>query len=448
MGDHIVPLRTATRVWFAISLRTFGGPAGQIAVMHRELVDERGWFGERRFLHALSYCTLLPGPEAQQLAIYLGWLLNGTAGGLIAGTLFVLPGYVTLMVLSAIYAQWGATTAVTAVFAGLGPAVLAIVTKALTRIAGRALRNAVLVAIAIGAFMALFLFDVPFPIVIAAAALTGWVAQRRRPELFAAEPATVGTDGPVPLVSDDALHGEPPSWRRSVRIVLVGGLLWAAPPMVAAATLGRHHVFVEEGLFFSGTAVVTFGGAYAVLAFVAQRAVAVYHWLAPGEMVNGLALAETTPGPLIMVVQFVGFLGAFRHPGDLNPWVAGVLGATLVVWVTFVPCFLFVFLGAPSVERLRENTSLSAALAGITAAVVGVIANLSVFFAVHTLFGQTVRHDIGPMHVTLPVWGSVHWQAVAVMVLAFVLVWRLRWSVPRVLLVCAAVGAGLYLATR
>jgi chromate transporter len=448
MAGDIVPLHTATRVWFAISLRTFGGPAGQIAVMHRELVDERRWFGERRFLHALSYCTLLPGPEAQQLAIYLGWLLNGSAGGLIAGTLFVLPGYLTLMALSAIYAQWGATTAVTAVFAGLGPAVLAIVAKALTRIAGRALRNAALVAIAIGAFMALFLFDVPFPIVIAAAALTGWVAQRRRPELFITEPAAGDADGPAPLVSDDALHGESPSWKRSLRIVLVGGVLWAAPLVVAALAFGGSHVFVQEGLFFSGTAVVTFGGAYAVLAFVAQRAVAVYHWLAPGEMVNGLALAETTPGPLIMVVQFVGFLGAFRHPGDLNPWVAGVLGATLVVWVTFVPCFVFVFLGAPYVERLRNNTGLSAALAGITAAVVGVIANLSVFFAVHTLFERTVRHDLGPLHMTLPEWASIRWQAVAVMALAFVLVWKLSWSVPWVLLVCATVGAGLYLATR
>ena len=444
----VVPFHVATKAWFGISLRTFGGPAGQIAVMHRELVDDRRWIGEDRFLHALSYCTLLPGPEAQQLAIYLGWLLNGTSGGLVAGALFVLPGYVALMILSAIYAGWGATTAVTAIFAGLAPAVLAIVSQAVWRIGRRALKNRVLIGIAIVAFVALFVFELAFPIVIAAAAVIGYATSRVRPELFTSKPPLNVEITAAPLISDDALHGERPSLSRAIKIMVVGVTLWAAPVVAAALILGRSHVFVEQGLFFSGTAVVTFGGAYAVLAFVAQRAVNVYHWLLPGEMVNGLALAETTPGPLIMVVQFVGFLGAYRNPGDLNPWVAGVLGATLVVWVTFVPCFLFVFLGAPHIEGLRHNQKLSAALAGITAAVVGVIANLSVYFSIHTLFADTRRRDWGPVHLTAPVWSTFSLRAMFVTALAFALVFRYKLSVLRVLGVCAVVGAAIYLSTR
>ncbi len=440
----VVPFRIATRVWFGISLRTFGGPAGQIAVMHHELVDERRWIGEERFLHALSYCTLLPGPEAQQLAIYLGWLLNGTVGGLVAGILFVLPGYIALMALSAIYAHWGATTAVTAVFAGLGPAVLAIVTQAVSRIGKRALKNRVLIAIAIGAFIALFAGNLPFPLVIAAAGLTGYIAGRFRPDLFATK--TAAPSESRPLIADEVLHGERPSLRRALKLVAVGVGLWAAPVVAVALAFGRSSVFVTEGLFFSGTAVVTFGGAYAVLSFVAQRAVNVYHWLLPGEMVNGLALTETTPGPLIMVVQFVAFLGAYRHPGTLNPWVAALLGSTLAVWVTFVPCFLFVFLGAPHIEGLRHNRKLSAALTAITAAVVGVIANLSIYFSIHTLFDNTHTHNRGPIHLTAPVWSTVNPRAVFVTALAFVLVFRLKLGVLRVLGICAVVGAALYLA--
>jgi chromate transporter len=442
----VVPFGTATRAWFDISLRTFGGPAGQIAVMHRELVDERKWIGEQRFLHALSYCTLLPGPEAQQLAIYLGWLLNGTLGGLVAGVLFVLPGYVALMVLSAIYAQWGSTSAVSAIFAGLGPAVLAIVSQAVWRIGNRALTNRFLIGIAVGAFAALFVFDLPFPIVVAASGLAGYLANRARPGLFVAKTSDAVDTGPAPLIADDALHGERPSPARAVRIIVIGLALWSAPVVLAAVTLGRDHVLVDQGLFFSGTAVVTFGGAYAVLSFVAQRAVNVYHWLLPGEMVNGLALAETTPGPLIMVVQFVGFLGAYRNPGDLNPWVAGIVGATLVVWVTFVPCFLFVFLGAPHIEGLRHNRKLSAALTGITAAVVGVIANLSIFFSIHTLFSETRTHHWGPVHLSGPVWSAVSPRAVFVTALAFVLVFRYKLGVLRVLGICAITGAAIYLA--
>jgi chromate transporter len=336
-------LKAASKVWFSISLRTFGGPAGQIALMHDELVEKRRWIGEERFLHALSFCTLLPGPEAQQLAIYLGWLLNGTTGGLIAGTLFVLPGYVALMVLSAMYAQWGETVGVAAVFAGLGPAVLAIVAQALWRMGKRALTNNFLWAMSSLSFLALIAFNVPFPVVVAGAVLAGLIANKSNPQWFEKTSAVVSEQEVQLLIADEALHGERATLAGSVKVLVFGLLLWALPVVVAVIAFGRNHVFVEQGVFFSGTAVVTFGGAYAVLSYVAQRAVGVFQWLLPGEMVNGLALAETTPGPLIMVVQFVGFLGAFRNPGDLNPWVAAFVGSTLVVWVTFVPCFLFVF---------------------------------------------------------------------------------------------------------
>ncbi len=416
--------------------------------MHRELVDDRRWIGEQRFLHALSYCTLLPGPEAQQLAIYLGWLLNGTAGGLVAGTLFVLPGYVTLMVLSAIYARWGDTIAVAAVFAGLGPAVLAIVSQALWRIAKRALTNGFLITIAAAAFVTLYVFNVAFPIVVGGAGLAGYTAHRIRPGLLVGRAADIVDDKVPPIIADDALHGERPTLARAAKILSVGLVLWGAPVAAAAIVFGGHHVLVDQGLFFSGTAVVTFGGAYAILSFVAQRAVSVYHWLLPGEMVNGLALAETTPGPLIMVLQFVGFLGAYRNPGDLNPWVAGVLGATLVVWVTFVPCFLFVFLGAPHIEGLRHNRKLSAALSGVTAAVVGVIANLSIFFSVHTLFSTTTTHNWGPVHLAAPVWSTISLRALGVTALGFVLVFRFKLGVLRVMGICAATGAAIYLVAR
>ena len=442
-SNDVVPLSSATKAWFRVSLQTFGGPAGQIAVMHRELVDDRRWVGERRFLHALSYCTLLPGPEAQQLAIYLGWLLNGTIGGLIAGTLFVLPGFVTIMALSILYAGWGDTLAVAALFAGVAPAVVAIVTQAVVRVSARALRSTVLVMAAVAAFIGLAFFAVPFPIVIVTAGLGGFVLGRARPEWFGSgRPAThTSDDGPPPLIPDDALHGETRSRGRAVRIIAVGILVWGAPLVALGWVLGREHVFVEEGRFFAGTALVTFGGAYAVLAYVAQRAVEVYGWLEPGEMVRGLAMAESTPGPLIQVVQFVGFMGAYRDPGALDPWVAGVLGATLVTWVTYVPCFLFIFLGAPYVEGLRHNQRLAAALAGITGAVVGVIANLAVYFAVHTLFSEATDRRWGPVRVELPDLSTVSPRAVAVAGLAFLLLFRLRWSVLRTLGVCGGVGA-------
>jgi len=442
----VVPFGTAVRAWFAISLQTFGGPAGQIAVMQRTLVDEKRWIGQRRFLHAMNYCMLLPGPEAQQLATYVGWLLHGTRGGLVAGGLFVLPGVIALLVLSAIYVAFGETTAVLAVFAGLAPAVLAIVAQAVVRISKRALNSRALVAIAVLAFLALALFSVPFPIVVALAGLAGWALGRWRPSALPQKGAVEAADsGPPPVISDDVLHTEAPSSRRTSTMLLVGLLVWGVPIAAFALLTGTGSVFTEQGLFFSGAAVVTFGGAYAVLAYVAQQAVQVYGWLAPGEMVRGLALAETTPGPLIMVVQFVAFLGAYRAPGDLDPWVAAVLASLLVTWVTFVPSFLFVLLGAPYMERLRGNRSLSAALTGITAAVVGVIANLGVYFAVHTLFSETRPVAWSALSLEVPVLGTVRPVALGIAVVAAVLIFRLKWSVLRVLGVCALLGlaAGL-----
>ncbi|WP_460836359.1 chromate efflux transporter [Nocardioides marmoraquaticus] len=439
-GGDVVPLREATRAWFAISLQTFGGPAGQIAVMQHHLVDRRRWIGQRRFLHALNYCMLLPGPEAQQLAIYTGWLLNGTRGGLVAGGLFVLPGALALLVLSAVYVRFGESAVVGALFAGVAPAVIAIVVQAVHRVAKRALDHRALVGLAVAAFVALTVLAVPFPVVVLAAGVAGWFLGRRVPGLGDPKPHGDAGDGPPPIISDDALHHALPSGRRSLGVAGVGVVLWFAPVLAFALLVDSTPVFVDQGLFFSGAAVVTFGGAYAVLAYVAQQAVSVYGWLAPGEMVRGLALAETTPGPLIMVVQFVAFVGAHRQPGSLDPWVAAVLASLLVTWVTFVPCFLFVLLGAPYVERLRGNRAVSTALTGITAAVVGVIANLAVFFALHTLFDDTSVVGAGPVRLEVPVLGSADPVAFAITAVALLVMFARGWSPLRTLGLCAALG--------
>ena len=441
----VIPLREATRAWFAISLQTFGGPAGQIAVMQRMLVEEKRWIGQQRFLFALSYCTLLPGPEAQQLATYVGWLLNGVRGALVAGVLFILPGVLALLVLSGVYVAFGDTTLVESLFLGLAPAVIAIVVQAVVRVGRKGLGHPALVALAVVSFVALTFFGVPFPVVVGVAAVAGWLLGRRLPTLTAPAKAAVD-DGPPPLISDDALHTERPSGRRAALTLAIGLVVWFAPVLVVALLLGRSSIFVDQGLFFSGAAVVTFGGAYAVLAYVAQQAVEVYHWLLPGEMVRGLALAETTPGPLIMVVQFVAFVGAYRSPGALDPWVAAVLAALLTTWVTFVPCFLFILLGAPYVERLRGNRDLAAALAGITAAVVGVIASLAVFFALHTLFDSTRTVTAGPLDLEHPVLASIDVAALAITALGCALVFWRKWSVLRTLGACALAGVVVGLA--
>ncbi|KRE52972.1 chromate efflux transporter [Phycicoccus sp. Soil748] len=440
-GGDVIPFREALRTWFAISLQTFGGPAGQIAVMQRTLVDEKRWIGQRRFLHALSYCTLLPGPEAQQLAIYVGWLLNGVRGGLAAGTLFVLPGVAALLVLSALYVAAGDTLLVTALFAGLAPAVLAIVAQAVVRVGGRALGHPALVAVAVGAFLALAVFAIPFPLVVAIAAAVGWALGRWAPRTMHVHTgAGKDPDGPAPLIPDDALHAQRPSRGHALKVLGIGAAAWGVPVGAVAVITGSGSVFTNQALFFTGSALVTFGGAYAVLAYVAQKAVEVYGWLAPGEMVRGLALAETTPGPLIMVVQFVAFVGAYRQPGPLNPWAAAVLGALLTTWVTFVPCFVFVFVGAPWVERLRGNHAVSSALAGITAAVVGVIANLALFFALHTLFASTTRITWGPARIEVPEINALRPVAIGIALAAALMLFRLKWPVLRTLGVCALLG--------
>ena len=437
-GD-LIPLGEATRAWFEISLQTFGGPAGQIAVMQHKLVDEKRWIGQQRFLHALNYCMLLPGPEAQQLAIYTGWLLNGALGGLIAGFLFVLPGMIALLALTILYLAAGDTTLVIGLFAGLAPAVIAIVIQAVHRVGSRALGHRILVALAVLAFLALVLVRIPFPVVVLGAGVIGWIASRWVPALRTLKPHG-GGDGPAPLISDDALHSARPSTRRSLTILVVGLILWATPVALAALVLGRDSVYVDEGLFFAGAAVVTFGGAYAVLAYVAQQAVEVFHWLAPGEMVHGLALAETTPGPLIMVTQWTAGVGAYRDPGSLDPWAGMLVGSLLTTWVTFVPCFLFIFLGAPYVERLRHNPHLTAALTGITAAVVGVIASLAVYFSLHTLFDRSAQHDLGPLRIELPVWSTWDPLAFALTAVALALMFGRKWSPLRTLGLCAVLG--------
>ncbi|GAB2968090.1 chromate efflux transporter [Nocardioides montaniterrae] len=442
-GD-VIPLREATRAWASIAAQTFGGPAGQIAVMQHKLVDEKRWIGQQRFLHALNYCMLLPGPEAQQLAIYTGWLLNGSLGGLIAGTLFVLPGVVALLALSAVYVGFGDVGVITAVFAGIGPAVIAIVLQAVVRVGSRALRHSLLVVLAVLAFVALAVLRVPFPIVVLGAGVIGGLAGLRIRAL--GEPKPHGSSGgPAPLVSDELLHHAPPSTRRTLVLVVGGAVVWLLPVGLIALALGRSSTIVHEGVFFSGTALITFGGAYAVLSYVAQQAVHVYGWLAPNEMVRGLGLAESTPGPLIMVVQFVAFLGAYRSPGALDPWVAAVLGSFVVTWATFVPCFVLVLAGAPYVERLRSNRHLTAALTAITASVVGVIANLAVFFALHTLFTRTRPLTGGPIDMDVPILGSASLEAFLITAACLVAIFGLRWGPLRVLGVGAGFGVGWWL---
>jgi chromate transporter len=345
---------------------------------------------------------------------------------------------------AAIYVAFGTTAVVVSIFTGIAPAVLAVVVQAVSRVAKRALIRPGHVLIAVAAFVALAAFAVPFPVVIVAAGAVGWLVGRRPGN----NPALADSEQPdeaAPLIADDALHADAPTWGRAAKILGVGLMAWATPLIIVILLTGRSSVLTQQGLFFSGTALVTFGGAYAVLAYVAQRAVEVYGWVTPGEMVRGLGLAETTPGPLIMVVQFVAFLGAYRHAGDFNPWVSATIGALLTTWVTFVPCFVFIFLGAPYIERLRNNRHLSAAMTGITAAVVGVIANLALYFAVHTLFGQADVHSWGPLHILIPDLATVKWIAVGIALCAAIMIYRLKWSVLRTLGVCALLGllAGL-----
>jgi chromate transporter len=447
-----VTLREAFWTWMRVAGLSFGGPAGQIAVMHRILVEEKRWISEERFLHALNYCMLLPGPEAQQLATYVGWLMHRTLGGIMAGGLFVLPGIVSIMALSYVYAGWGKVPIVAALFFGLKAAVLAIVVEAVVRIGRRALRNRALVVLAAAAFVGIFFLGVPFPVIIFGAALVGFVGSALGLSAFEGG----GGHGPskgkgdVPVV--DSLLGEEmpaharPSALRALKVSAVWLALWLVPVLSLLWALGGDNVFSQIAVFFSKMAMVTFGGAYAVLAYVAQQAVDHYRWLAPGEMLDGLGMAETTPGPLIMVLQFVGFMAAFRDAGGLPPMIAGTLGGLLATWVTFTPCFLWIFLGAPYVEKLRGNRALSAGLSAITAAVVGVILNLAVWFAIHTVFREVVPVRAFPLDFDMPRPTSVDFWALALSVAAAVAIFRFKAGMIATLAACCAAGVLLYLA--
>ncbi len=425
-AGHGISFGEAFRVWSRVAVLSFGGPAGQIAVMHRILVEEKNWISESRFLHALNYCMLLPGPEAQQLATYIGWLLHRTAGGIMAGGLFILPGIIAIMGLSYVYAAFGKVGFIEALFFGLKAAVLAIVIQAVVRVGKRALRNRIMVALAAIAFVAIFFFNVPFPVIIIGAGVIGYVAARSgRPE-FAAVPHGGGKNSAVvdSMLGEDLPDHVRPSVSRALRVSAVWLLLWLVPVAALLIAFGQANVFSQIALFFSKMAMVTFGGAYAVLAYVAQQAVEHYHWVSPPEMLDGLGMAETTPGPLIMVLQFVGFTAAYRDPGALSPMLAGTLGGLLATWVTFTPCFLWIFLGAPFVETLRGNKGLAGALTAITAAVVGVILNLSIWFALHTVFRATYPvHSLG-LSFDMPVLSSVDFSALALAIAAATAIFR------------------------
>ncbi len=449
-NPQTVSFAEALRVWLRIGLLSFGGPAGQISLMHRILVEEKRWIGEARFLHALNYCMLLPGPEAQQLATYIGWLLHRTRGGLVAGSLFVLPGAAVILILSILYAGFRDLGLVQALFFGIKAAVLAVVVEAVHRIGKRALKNNLMLGLAAAAFVGIFFFQVPFPLIVLAAGLIGLAGARLYPERFAlASGHGSGTGDSIDAVIDDAsLTRVRPSLRRAGKIVGICLVLWLGPILLLALLLGPRAVYVQEGLFFSKMAVVTFGGAYAVLAYVAQQAVEVHGWLAPGEMLDGLGMAETTPGPLIMVVQFVGFLGAYRNPGGLDPMLAGALGAMLTTWVTFVPCFLWIFLGAPYIEALRGNRALNGALSAITAAVVGVVLNLAVWFGVHVVFADVGEIRVGPVRLLAPDWASLEPAALVLTIAALIAMLRFKVGMLPTLAVSALIGAAYFSVAR
>lgn len=431
----------ALRVWLKVAINSFGGPAGQIAVMHKYLVEEKKWVSETRFLHALNYCMLLPGPEAQQLATYIGWLLHRTKGGLVAGVLFVLPGFVSILLLSILYSSFHDVGFVQGVFYGIKPAVLAIVVGAVIKIGKKALKNEVMYLLAGLAFAAIFFFDVAFPLIVAVAGLIGYVGGRIwEQKFYVVKGHAVGEE-------EELLHAssEKPSLKRALGTAAVWLALWFLPIGLLVLWLGWEDIFVKEGVFFSKTAVVTFGGAYSVLAYVAQKAVEDYGWLRPGEMLDGLGMAETTPGPLIQVVQFVGFMGAYRHPGNLDPVVAGVAASILVTWVTFIPCFLFIFLGAPFIEYLRGNKNLNTALSAITAAVVGVVLNLGFWFSLNTLFGVVEELRWGHFRLFVPQWDSLDAGSLFIAWVAFLAYFRFKLDMLKTIGLCVLAGVIIYL---
>jgi chromate transporter len=428
---------------------SFGGPAGQIAVMHRILVEEKRWISESRFLHALNYCMLLPGPEAQQLATYVGWLMHRTVGGIMAGGLFIVPGVISIMALSYVYAGYGNVPLIAALFFGLKAAVLAIVLEAVFRIGKRSLKNNAMISIAAAAFVGIFFLGIPFPAIIFGAALVGFLGASSGISAFQGD--TGHGSGKQSAAVVDSLLGEElpeharPTVGRALRVASVWLVLWLVPVIALLLTLGSANTFSEIAVFFSKMAMVTFGGAYAVLAYVAQQAVENYGWLRPGEMLDGLGMAETTPGPLIMVLQFVGFMAAFRDPGTLPPMLAGTLGGLLATWVTFTPCFLWIFLGAPFIEVLRGNKAVNGALSAITAAVVGVVLNLAIWFAIHTVFREVEPIRTSFLAFDAPKLSSVDPWALALSIAAAVAIFRFKVGMIPTLIGCCAAGIVLFL---
>ncbi len=424
-----VSFREAFRFWVKLGFISFGGPTGQIAIMHTELVEKKRWISESRFLHALNYCMLLPGPEAQQLAIYVGWLLHRTIGGIVAGAFFVIPSIFVFWMLSYIYVSYGQILWIASVFYGLKGAVIAIVAAAVLRIGRKALKNEVMWSLATGAFVAIFFFKAPFPFIILTAGIIGLIGGKCLPGKFLVTGSHESSDkgGERTVIGDrtEAPEHTKPSLLRAVKVIAVCLFLWWSPVLLFGAWQGWDHTVFREGIFFSKAAMVTFGGAYAVLPYVAQQAAEQYHWLQPVQMMDGLGLAETTPGPLIMVVQFVAFLGAWNQPGELSRLTAATLGALLTTWVTFVPCFLWIFLGAPHIEQMRGNAKLTSSLSAITAAVVGVVVNLAVWFSIHALFTDSAGID---------------WFLIVLSVASFTGMARWNWNIIPVVLACGLLG--------
>lgn len=444
-SPHAHPsFREAFWVWCRVGILSFGGPAGQIAVMHRILVEEKRWISENRFLHALNYCMMLPGPEAQQLATYIGWLLHRTPGGLVAGVLFVVPGFASILLLSILYAGYQELTWVEGVFYGLKPAVVAVVVEAVVRIGRRSLKNRVMIAIAAVSFVAIFFFQVPFPLIVLSAAVIGYFGGKLWPDIFVVIKVNRANDGTTDkqhVLRDDAAASVRPPIGRTLRVACIWLTVWWLPIAALGLYTGRQSVYMQEALFFSKAAVVTFGGAYAVLAYIAQQGVEAYGWLQPGEMLDGLGMAETTPGPLIQVVQFVGYLGAYRDPGGISPFAAGIAGSIITTWVTFAPCFLWIFLGAPYIEYLRGRQALGAALSTITSAIVGVILNLSIWFALHTIFGTVSETHAHGVRLLVPNWATL--DAAALFIALAALVAMFRFHVGMIPTLAASVGMGL-----
>ena len=416
----------ACRYWLKLGWISFGGPTGQIAIMHKDLVEKKKWIGEDHFLQALNFCMLLPGPEAQQLTIYIGWLLHGIRGGIVAGVLFVLPSVFILLGLSWLYAALGHLPAVDAIFYGLKPAVAAIVAEAVLRIGKKSLKNEVLILLAALSFIGIYFLQIPFPAIILGAGLIGWLGSTLLPSKFVVTGKTRTTAAEYVLHDASPTQDQQANWRHSLKVIAVCLPLWFMPVVALGFWRGWQDIFVKIGLLFSQAAMVTFGGAYAVLAYISQQAVGHYGWLRPEQMIDGLGLAETTPGPLIMVTQFVGYLAAYSHAAGLTPALAGLIGGLLATWVTFTPCFMWILVGAPYIEKLRKNVKLGAALSAITAAVVGVVLNLSVFFA---------------RHVLLPEGQGFDWYALAAAIIAFVGMLRFKWGMIPV--ICGSALAGL-----